>query len=276
MSNDARQSSKAFTLVELLVVIGIITVLIAILLPALTAAQERARRIKCASNLHQIDLALREYAQDNKGRYPRGIYEPTAGYTAFRPSPMGRQGRKDHNDTSAPLFLLVRARLLTLDVVLCPSGNQVRDTLDGKPLDQVWNFTSIFSTSQTVGSTLSYSFANQYPADFVPDYRPPPKVAPDFAVAADRNDNLNAFRASVPNPTPQIIRAANSSNHNQAGQNVLYNDGHVAFSTTPLCGRNGDNIYDADRFQGSRSSREPAHKDDSVLMPAWFDWHTGH
>jgi prepilin-type N-terminal cleavage/methylation domain-containing protein len=266
--------SRAFTLVELLVVIGIITVLIAILLPALTAAQERARRIKCASNLRQIDVALHVYASDNKGRYPRGNYERSAGHIAFTTTPMDPTPRGSHNDVSVPLFLLVRARLLTLDVVLCPSGNQVRDTLDGKPLEQVWNFTLV-GGNQPVGSTLSYSFAEQYPY-VSKEYRPPPNVVPDFAVAADRNDSHGAFRASAPNASPDVIRAANSSNHNQAGQNVLYNDGHVSWSTTPLCGHNGDNIFNGDGFQDAPSSDTPAHKNDSVLLPHYPMWRFGH
>lgn len=57
---DAR-TRRAFTLVELLVVIAIIAVLIALLLPAIQAAREAARRARCQSNLHQIGLALEMY-----------------------------------------------------------------------------------------------------------------------------------------------------------------------------------------------------------------------
>lgn len=62
---------RGFTLVELLVVIGIISLLISILLPALARARQAARDVQCLSNLHQLGTAFQTYANLNKGWWPK-------------------------------------------------------------------------------------------------------------------------------------------------------------------------------------------------------------
>ena len=67
-----RRRPRAFTLVELLVVIGLLAVLISLLLPMLGAARVRAERVSCASRLRSLAQAVHLYAIQNKGRLPAG------------------------------------------------------------------------------------------------------------------------------------------------------------------------------------------------------------
>src|SRR6476661_3950954 len=76
----AMQARSGFTLVELLVVIGIIALLVGILMPALNKAREQANKTKCAANLHSMGIAMTMYTNQYNA-YP-GHASLVAGHTA--------------------------------------------------------------------------------------------------------------------------------------------------------------------------------------------------
>ena len=77
-----RRSNRAFTLVELLVVLGIIAVLLAIILPVMSRARAAARSVTCLSNLRQINIAFHLFAQRNHGLLP----DPTITHVSWEAS----------------------------------------------------------------------------------------------------------------------------------------------------------------------------------------------
>ncbi len=119
--------TPAFTLVELLVVIGVIAVLVAMLLPALARVRESGNSIRCRANLTQIGAALRQYANENGDHFPNP--EALGDHPATVASPVFRRGINEPDPSDPAIVetkgmpnLLYRLGYLTSEGVwLCPS-----------------------------------------------------------------------------------------------------------------------------------------------------------
>ena len=98
---DARR--RGFTLVELLVVIGIIALLVSFLLPALNKARASAAQVACQSNVRQIGIAFFMFANDHKGRLPamQGAYGPNALTTEYWQGDWLGDAAQGNNDSAA-------------------------------------------------------------------------------------------------------------------------------------------------------------------------------
>jgi prepilin-type N-terminal cleavage/methylation domain-containing protein/prepilin-type processing-associated H-X9-DG protein len=110
---------RAFTLVELLVVVGVVAALVALLLPTLGAAWGQARRVHCASNLRQLAAAFHAYANNNRQRFPAAA----VGLGFHRPEDWvhWESGRDLRDSAIAPYMAALG------EALLCPSDDpQVR------------------------------------------------------------------------------------------------------------------------------------------------------
>ncbi len=81
--------ARAFTLLEVLVVVAIIALLVAILVPSLQRAREQSKRTICLHNLRQLSMAWLQYAQAHRDRLVRGVAEPEPGVPEDRPTQRG-------------------------------------------------------------------------------------------------------------------------------------------------------------------------------------------
>ena len=274
-----------FTLIELLVVVSIIALLVAIMIPSLSDARNQTLRVKCSANLHGLGLAMDVYAYNEPDHgFPRAVYRvgqnlqlDNSGYMVS--DTFGNSGYVGDNNVPAAMFLLMKTAPLQPKLFICPSTQARAGFSSGEHANIQES-----SNWELIPDNLSYSLATPYPsaagasAGF--QWREP--IDATFALAGDMNPGTrggtnpaNNVMGPGHNASAGELAAANSNNHQNKGQNVLFGDFHVSFEKTPYCGARHegtgirDNIFTAGAGDNGTcdDNSYPVDAQDSVLLP---------
>lgn len=265
---------KGFTLVELLVVIGIIALLMSILMPTLTRVRQQAQRVVCGANLSGIGKAMMLYANENDGDLPRAGGRRSqwgsggAISSWFMDDPDGAfDGTLGADATiTSCLYLLVKYAEVQPKQFMCKGDNGIREFLfaDFTSVPDEFDYTDPWDFGGEIGVGMPYEFCSY--AYHIPLNGPSEEAGYPLTsssnsaspVCADRNpafDNRNAYarrqeadedRADAEWANDEYIdraRKENSACHNFEGQNVLFSDSHMSFEKYPNVGIENDNIY---------------------------------
>ena len=164
-------AKRGFTLVELLVVIAIIGILIALLLPAVQAAREAARRSQCTNNLKQMGLALHNYADTTRGLFPMGGWVNKHGMFAHLLPYIEQQSVYDSLNFNMTPYSDPARGTVVISTYLCPSyqGPSLISMTDTSV--DLW-FRGALRPYEGVGGRLADKNGNAYPVMKVPGQTP--------------------------------------------------------------------------------------------------------